>query len=200
MRTPSIKGNNWSNWGSQWWSSSIYCYLPLVEWLLGQWGILKHFPQSRCIYISHWSREKKQSSIIIWLKWLIFIAFSGQLMVSLSTLVSLLLFSCCNDSFPLLKHGCRRLLSLSLSSNSTTSCFRAPTKIVRSCQGESPGGGLLVSRQGARSLSQAGTSGGRGGVVIICELGTRFSSWGWWETSSLGVGGTLWRWSELLLI
>ena len=48
------------------------------------WGILKHFPQSRCIFISHWSREKKQSSIIIWLKWLILIAFSGQLMVSLS--------------------------------------------------------------------------------------------------------------------
>ena len=31
------------------------CYnLPLVEWLLGQWGILKHFPHSRCIFISHW--------------------------------------------------------------------------------------------------------------------------------------------------
>ena len=96
-----------------------------------------------------------------------------------ATLVSLLLFSCCNDSFPLLKHGCWRLLSLSISSNSTTSCFRAPTKIVRSCQGESPGGGLLVSRQGARSLSRVGTSGGRGDVVIICELGTRFA---------LGVG------------
>ena len=52
-RTPGIvKGNNplslvWFKWGSQW------------------WGILKHFPQSRCILISHWSREKKQSSFII---------------------------------------------------------------------------------------------------------------------------------------
>ena len=53
IRTPRIvKGNNplslvWFKWGSQW------------------WGILKHFPQSRCILISHWSREKKQSSFII---------------------------------------------------------------------------------------------------------------------------------------
>ena len=48
-RTPGIvKGNKslkishlvWFEWGSQW------------------WGILKHFPQSRCILISHWSREK----------------------------------------------------------------------------------------------------------------------------------------------
>ena len=45
-RTPSIvKGNKslnlvWFKWGSQW------------------WGIVKHFPQSRCILISHWSREK----------------------------------------------------------------------------------------------------------------------------------------------
>ena len=52
LRTPGIvKGNNplslvWFKWGS---------------W----WGILKHFPQSRCILISHWSREKKQSSFII---------------------------------------------------------------------------------------------------------------------------------------
>ena len=52
-RTPGIvMGNNplslvWFKWGSQW------------------WGILKHFPQSRCILISHWSREKKQSSFII---------------------------------------------------------------------------------------------------------------------------------------
>ena len=55
-RTPGIvKGNNslkishlvWFKWGSQW------------------RGILKDFPQSRCILISHWSREKKQSSIII---------------------------------------------------------------------------------------------------------------------------------------
>ena len=29
------------------------------------WGILKHFPQSRCILISYWSREKGQSSIMI---------------------------------------------------------------------------------------------------------------------------------------
>ena len=64
-------------------SSSMCCNLPLVEWLLSQWGILKHFPQSICIFISHWWREKWQSSIIIWLKWLIFIAFSRQLMVSL---------------------------------------------------------------------------------------------------------------------
>ena len=48
-RTPSIvKGNKslkishlvWFKWRSQW------------------WGILKHFPQSRCILISHWLREK----------------------------------------------------------------------------------------------------------------------------------------------
>ena len=47
-----VKGNNplslvWFKWWSQW------------------WGILKYFPQSRCILISHWSREKKQSSFII---------------------------------------------------------------------------------------------------------------------------------------
>ena len=78
-RTPGIvKGNNplslvWFKWGSQW------------------WGILKHFPQSRCILISHWSREKKQSSFIIyiegtnWLgfKWLILFTFSWQFLVSL---------------------------------------------------------------------------------------------------------------------
>ena len=66
-RTPSIvKGNKslkishlvWSKWGSQWWSSSICCYLPLVEWLISQWGILKHFPQSIWIFICHWPREK----------------------------------------------------------------------------------------------------------------------------------------------
>ena len=45
-RTPSIvrgkKSLNlvWFKWGSQW------------------WGILKHFAQSRCILISHWSWEK----------------------------------------------------------------------------------------------------------------------------------------------
>ena len=35
-------------------------------------------------------------------------------------------------------------------------------------EGESPGGGLLVSRQGARSLSQAGTSGGEGVSNLLC--------------------------------
>ena len=35
-------------------------------------------------------------------------------------------------------------------------------------EGESPGGGLLVSRQGARSLSQAGTSGGGGVSNLVC--------------------------------
>ena len=40
----------WFKWGSQW------------------WGILKDFPQSRCILISHGSREEKQSSIIIYIK------------------------------------------------------------------------------------------------------------------------------------
>ena len=40
--------------------SSSMCYNhPLVEWLLSQWGILKHFPQSRCIFISHWPRGMK---------------------------------------------------------------------------------------------------------------------------------------------
>ena len=39
-------------------SCSMCCYLTLVETLLDQWGILKHFPQCRCIFISHWSREK----------------------------------------------------------------------------------------------------------------------------------------------
>ena len=66
-RTPWIvKGNKslslvWSKWGSQAAnirSSFMCCNLPLVKWLLGQWGILKHIPQSRCIFISHWSREK----------------------------------------------------------------------------------------------------------------------------------------------
>ena len=52
-RTTGIfKGNNplslvWFKWGSQW------------------WGILKHFPQGRCILISLLSSEKKQSSFII---------------------------------------------------------------------------------------------------------------------------------------
>ena len=46
-------------------SSSMCCYLSLVERLLDQCGILKHFPPSRCIFISHWLREKKQSSIVI---------------------------------------------------------------------------------------------------------------------------------------
>ena len=47
-RTPSIvKGNKslnlvWFKWGSQW------------------WGILKHFPQSRCIFIPHWTRESSR--------------------------------------------------------------------------------------------------------------------------------------------
>ena len=44
-------------------SSSLCCYLALVERLLDQWGILKHFPQSRSI--THWSRDKQQSSNII---------------------------------------------------------------------------------------------------------------------------------------
>ena len=45
-RTPSIVTDNkslnlvWFKWGSQW------------------WGIVKHFPQSRCILISHWAIEK----------------------------------------------------------------------------------------------------------------------------------------------
>ena len=38
--------------------SSMCCNLPLVKWLFGQWEILKYFPHSRCIFISHWSREK----------------------------------------------------------------------------------------------------------------------------------------------
>ena len=32
--------------------------LVWFKWGLQSWGILKHFPQSRCILISHWSREK----------------------------------------------------------------------------------------------------------------------------------------------
>ena len=52
-RTPGIvKGNNPLS-------------LVLFKWGSPWWGILKHFPQSRCILISHWSREKKQSSFII---------------------------------------------------------------------------------------------------------------------------------------
>ena len=39
-------------------SSSMSSYLGLVERPLDQRGILKHFPQSICIFISHWSREK----------------------------------------------------------------------------------------------------------------------------------------------
>ena len=42
-----VKGNKslnlvWFKWGSQWWIFSICCSLPLVEWLLSQWGILKN--------------------------------------------------------------------------------------------------------------------------------------------------------------
>ena len=61
VRIPLIVKDNkslnlvWSKWGSQIWSSSICCYLPLVEWLLGHWGILKHFLQSRCIFILYLS-------------------------------------------------------------------------------------------------------------------------------------------------
>ena len=55
----------------------LCCYLALVERLLDQWGILKHFPQSRCIFISHRSREKKQSFILIWIKGAIWFDWSG---------------------------------------------------------------------------------------------------------------------------
>ena len=41
------------------------CNFLLVKWLLDQCGILKDFPQSRCIFVSHWSRKKKQSFIIV---------------------------------------------------------------------------------------------------------------------------------------
>ena len=83
VRTPSIvKGNKslnlvWSKWGSQWWSSSICCYLPLVQWLLGQWGILKHFPQSRMMYLYLSLVERKVAEFYhkTWLKWLVFIVF-----------------------------------------------------------------------------------------------------------------------------
>ena len=53
-------------------SSSMCCNLPLVEWLLSQWGILKDFPQSKCIF---------------------FIAFSRQLMVSLAMSAASVRFS-----------------------------------------------------------------------------------------------------------
>ena len=62
----------------------------LVQRLLDQWGILKHFPQRRCIFISPWSREKYQSyqnidrrRYLVWLSWLIFISTWRELMVSL---------------------------------------------------------------------------------------------------------------------
>ena len=77
-RTPAIvKGNKslnlvWFKWGSQWWE------------------ILKHFPQSRCILISLVERKVAEfyhnidrRHWLVWSKWLIFITFSGQLMVSL---------------------------------------------------------------------------------------------------------------------
>ena len=42
--------------------SSMCCYLALIERLLHIMVMtnktLKHFPQSICIFISHWSREK----------------------------------------------------------------------------------------------------------------------------------------------
>ena len=70
--------------------SSIPCYLALVGRLLDQCGMLKHFPQSRCIFISPWSREKYQSyqnidrrRYLVWLSWLIFISTWRELMVSL---------------------------------------------------------------------------------------------------------------------
>ena len=53
-RTPwVVKGNKllgmvWFKWGSQaasLTSSFMWRNLPLVKWLLGQWGILKHIPQ-----------------------------------------------------------------------------------------------------------------------------------------------------------
>ena len=54
----------------------LCCYLALVEkasWTM----ILKHFPQSRCIFISHRSREKKQTFILIWIKGAIWFGWSG---------------------------------------------------------------------------------------------------------------------------
>ena len=38
--------------------SSMSCYFALIESFLDQWWIWKHFPQSICILISHWLREK----------------------------------------------------------------------------------------------------------------------------------------------
>ena len=104
VRTPSIvKGNKslnlvWSKWGSQWWgfgkvfnvlqspigrmasrpmrnietfsSQQMYRYLSLVERKLTEF---------------YHNIERRR--YLVWLKWLIFIAFSGQLMVSLVTWV-----------------------------------------------------------------------------------------------------------------
>ena len=104
------------------------------------------------------------------------------------------LFNSCDASFwifSLLKLGGWRLLSLTLSSNLTTMCFRAPAK-----EGESPGGGLLVSRQGARSLSEAGTSGGGGVSNLLCGDYLRAGNLSDRTWPPLGAGRTPWEWSE----
>ena len=60
-------------------SSSMCCYLALVERLLDQWGIVKHFPQSRYVSLSLIGLEKLAEFFhnidryLVWLNWLIFI-------------------------------------------------------------------------------------------------------------------------------
>ena len=54
-----------------------------------QWGILKYFPQSRCVFISHWSREKKQKSIVIKIEGAIWFGLKKIVIISRELLVSL---------------------------------------------------------------------------------------------------------------
>ena len=68
-------------------SSSVCCYLALCERLLDQWGILKHSPQRRCIFISHCIGGEKSSRVhnmdLLWLKWIISITIWRELILSL---------------------------------------------------------------------------------------------------------------------
>ena len=70
------------------------CYFSLVESLLDQWGILKHFPQSRCIFNLYLSLvERIEAEVyhimdrrryLVELKRINFISIWRELLVSLS--------------------------------------------------------------------------------------------------------------------
>ena len=100
IRTPSnVKGNKsltlvWSKWGSQWWGlRKLFNVLQSpIGWMASRpMRNIKTFPSNQ-MYLCPSLVERKVADFnhnidrrrhLVWLKWLIFIAFSGQLMVSL---------------------------------------------------------------------------------------------------------------------